>query len=315
MEEKEIVKTFLDMGVQLTKDSLMLIKTNPDLIINEIKKMKTRPFFLTYDYVNNIINKYNDPKQKLKEIKKWEIKEKTVKIDDYNFHLTKKYEKIRDIFISSGFNAISINKINENTKEFSIIGIIFSKTPRSFIIEDLTGEIEVYVEGILKSKMNEFQNDDVIAVSCVREKEKFYAKKMLHPDIPLNRDVKKLKEDLEIEVSNNEQSFIRPSSFDNPTIIEFDGLIFLVIPKKFLEKIGNVDNDYFVDILKKRYMLKEFDPKISYSEDDFVLDILPDFIVSDFGEKLYKNYKGTTILLVGDRGFKVNLHTREVNEI
>ncbi|MEO0281473.1 MAG: hypothetical protein ABIN05_03890 [candidate division WOR-3 bacterium] len=315
MEEKEIVKTFLDMGVQLTKDSLMLIKTNPDLIINEIKKMKTRPFFLTYDYVNNIINKYNDPKQKLKEIKKWYIKEKTVKIDDYNFHLTKKYEKIRDIFISSGFSAISINKINENTKEFSIIGIIFSKTPRSFIIEDLTGEIEVYVEGILKSKMNEFQNDDVIAVSCVREKEKFYAKKMLHPDIPLNRDVKKLKEDLEIEVSNSEQSFIRPSYFDNPTIIEFDGLIFLVIPKKFLEKIGNVDNDYFVDILKKRYMLKEFNPKISYSEDDFVLDILPDFIVSDFGEKLYKNYKGTTILLVGDRGFKVNLHTREVNEI
>ncbi|MBU5689715.1 MAG: hypothetical protein QXM68_00655 [Candidatus Aenigmatarchaeota archaeon] len=315
MDEKEIVKTFLDMGVQLTKDSLALIKTNPEIVISEVKNMKVKPFFLTYDYVNSILNKHRDPKQRIKILKQWKIQQKTVKIDDYNFHLTKKYEKIRDIFISYGINAISINKINENTREFSAIGLIFSKTPKSFVLEDLTGEIEINVEGLMKNKLSEFNNDDVVAVSCIKERDKYFAKKLLHPDIPLDRNVKKLNENIEIELSLGENSFININDFDSPVMLDFDNINFLVIPRIFLEKIDKAEKEYFIDILKKRYMLPEFNPKISYSEDDFVMDELPDFIISDIGERASKNYKGTTILLLDENGFKVNLHTREVNEI
>ena len=51
--------------------------------------------------------------------------------------------------------------------------------------------------------------------------------------------------------------------------------------------------------------------------DDFILDEIPDIVVSDFGRSIQLNYKGTTIISNSNpqKVFTVNLKTREVEEI
>jgi len=47
MEEKKIVKLFLQNGFQLSKSALTIIPPNPEEVIPELKKIKPRPFIVT----------------------------------------------------------------------------------------------------------------------------------------------------------------------------------------------------------------------------------------------------------------------------
>ncbi|MEM5777284.1 MAG: hypothetical protein QXJ06_02445 [Candidatus Aenigmatarchaeota archaeon] len=314
MNDQEIIKNFLDMGIQLTNDALAIIRKDPEFFILEVKKLKIRPFFLTKDIVNDIIVRNQKKESNFQIMKELFLERKPLKIDDYvNFYL-KKYEKIKDIFTSVGFSAISINKITENTREFSTIGLIRQKNSSSLVLEDPTGNIEIFFEGVMKQKLEDFDRDDVVGVYCEKQKEKFITKKILHPDIPLNREIKKTNEEIILKINSNEGNPLSPRRA-NPVYISYGNIIFLILPKKFFDFKIKIDSEFLLKLLKRRFLLPSTNDYAISNPDDFILVNLPDFIITDIEPSIAKNYKGTTIISVFDKEYEVNLHTREVKEL
>ncbi|MEM5807015.1 MAG: hypothetical protein QW474_01350, partial [Candidatus Aenigmatarchaeota archaeon] len=225
------------------------------------------------------------------------------------------YEKIKDIFTSVGFSGISINKITENTREFSTIGLIKEKGNASIVLEDPTGEIEIFFEGIMKQKLEDFEKDDVVGVYCERQREKIIGRKILHPYIPLNREIKKTNEEIILKVNLNQENPLSPRRA-NPTYISYGNITFLILPKKFFDFMRiKIYSESLLKLLKRRFLLLTTNDYAISNPEDFILDNLPDFIITDIEPSLAKNYKGTTIISVFDKEYEVNLHTREVKEL
>jgi hypothetical protein len=315
MDDKEIVKTFLDMGMQITNEAMPIVRKDPEFFIQEIKKLKIRPFFLTKDIANEILSKQKKDEINFKVIKEIVLNKKALKIEDYTNYYLKKYEKIKDIFASSGIPAISINKINENTKNFFTIGIIREKNTSSVTLEDPTGEIKATFEGIMKQKIQEFDVDDVVAIFCERVKDGFTTKKILLPDIPLNREVKKLGFDASLKIGVDE-NILSPKKHKNPVYVDVSGIVFLILPKSFFDNLKiDFSSEDAIKILKKRFLMPKTLEIALTNPDDLVLSDLPDFIITDAEPSMFRNYKGTTVLSVADKNYEVNLHTREVKEL
>lgn len=326
MDDKEIIKNFIDMGLQISTEALFLIKNNPELIIDKIKKSNSKPFIITKDYIKKILDSYDveNKKYELKTLKIFFQEPRPIKIEDYTKHFLSRYEKMKNIIENNLEKIISINKINENTINFSIIGIVKEKLTSSLIIEDPTGEIEILFEGLVKQKLQNIDVDDVIGIVCKKIGNKYHASKVVFPDIPLEREVKKTKENIKILVTNEELKsedntlIININKEDKPIIYETDNVKILLIPKVFFRNIDeSINSEILEKILKKRHLYTKFSPIISFGEDNFLLDEIPDIVLSDLEPKMYKNYKGTTIISLpnNDTYFIVNLKTRDVEEV
>lgn len=324
MDEKDIIRTFLDMGVQVSSEALVLIKNNPGPIINEIKNTKPKPFIITRDYVSKILDSYKYDNKDTHTIKTFSIEKKPIKIEDYVKHFISRYEKMKDIILENKLEKlISINKINDNTTNFSIIGIVREKTTTSLILEDPTGEIEIFFEGLIKQKLSDIETDDIIGITCKKISGKYQAANIVFPDIPLNREIKKTKEDMKILVTNKEEKIddailIMPDKIERPTFEEIKNIKVLLVPKTFFKDIDQkINSDILQKILKKRHLYPLFLPNLSFGDDNMVIEEIPDIVISNLEPKIYKNYKGTTIISLPDStsSFLINLKTREVQEI
>jgi DNA polymerase II small subunit len=142
-----------------------------------------------------VLNSYNlDPK-------KWEIK-------DFVDHYRNKYNSLKDIIQKrlDFSNVLSINKLrNKTTKDkASIIGLVSDKTITSndnvmVTLEDLTGEIKVLVN---KDKLELYSIarnlvfDEVVGVSGVVGNNIVFANNIVFPDIPLNKEFKKTRDEV-----------------------------------------------------------------------------------------------------------------------
>jgi len=315
MDDREIVKTFLDMGIQITNEALPIIRNDPEFFVEEVKKLKIKPFFLTKSILEDILAK-NRKTASIQVSKEIILNKKALRVDDYANYYLRKYEMIKDIFTSSGISAISINKVTETTKNFFTIGIIREKSSSSITIEDPTGEIQLLAEGIMKQRLQEFDVDDVVAVYCEKVKDNFFLRKILHPDIPLSRDVKKSDEEMIIKVDASEENILSPKKYSHPLYARISDINILILPKIFYESLGvDINSEDVIKLLKKRFLLPNtLDIAIARPE-DLVLTDLPDLIITDIPPAMCKNYKGTTILSVGEKSYEINLHTREVKEI
>ncbi len=104
----------------------------------------------------------------------------------------------------------------------------------------------------------------------------------------------------------------------NTSLFQIENIKILILPKNFFETLtfDFKTSDPFSLILKKRHLSPQFIPNTHTKHDDFVLNEIPDIIISNFGETISKNYKGTTILSNSnpDKTFFINLKTREVTE-
>ncbi len=130
MDEKKIVKLFLENGFQISANTLSLVKENPIEIINKLKKTKPRPFIVTKNHIEKIMGKSKQKKKtKIKIIKEFHILKKPVRVEDYTKHFLSRYEKIRNIISKNTIleRLISINKITPKTENFSIIGLVREK--------------------------------------------------------------------------------------------------------------------------------------------------------------------------------------------
>jgi DNA polymerase II small subunit/DNA polymerase delta subunit B len=92
-------------------------------------------------------------------------------------------------------NLISINKITNQTKNFSIIGLVREKDEenKSITIEDTTGEIEIFISDT--ETFHEIVVDDVLGVVCTKI-DRLSAERIIWPDVPLRRSINKTDEDV-----------------------------------------------------------------------------------------------------------------------
>jgi len=360
MGEEEVVRLFLKNGYQLSKAALPLVLSNPEQIISKLKKLKPRPFIITEKHVKKILKETKKPIPKVEMFKECRQLKTPIKIDDYVKHFLTRYEKIKK-FLSKRMNPeklISINKITPQTITFSIIGIVREKGRGNLLIEDPTGEMNIFFDENIKEKFKDIFLDDVIGIKCKKIKDKHYAKNVVYPDVLSSREISKTENDAKIMVISNPSSlddikhqkllnllsttenlssiflfenetnkklegFSKPnpiniSPISNPSIYQINNIKILVLPKHcFKHLTGKTDPIAFMtSILKRRHILTVFDSKIHAGDNNFILEEIPDIIISNFDGSAYKNYKGTTIISNSEPNkiYLVDLRTREVME-
>ena len=342
MDEKEIVKLFLGHGFQLSETALPLIKENPQKILSQINTLKPRPFIITKEHVEKITEtKKLDKCPKIELLKKFTYEKKELKAEDYVKHFSKIYEKIKEILLKNTklTKLVSINKITWNTKEFSLIFLVRKKGPNNLLAEDPTGETNIFFEDNMRKNFDEIGTDDVLGIVCKKNEEKIYAKNIIYPGVSITREINKassnvnlyyiykptLLDDNEFEKLSDilrqtrkiESIFIFGGWNDRERLKEFDNTF--LVSEKFNPELFGIENvkilglpetDSLENILDKRLI------KGNSLLETFVIEDVPDIILSSGKETYSKNYKGTTIISNNDRHkiFIVNLKTREAKE-
>ncbi len=323
MEEKEIVKLFLDKGFQLSKDALPLVLESPDFILNKLISATPRPFIVTSDHVNKILNREETPKMKI--LHEYIHVNKPVDVEEYFRDLLMVFESAKKVLSNSSAldKLISINKINEKTTEFSTIGMVREILQSNVLIEDPTGEIQLFFGNEMISKIEEIEEDDIIGVKCIKRDGKFYIIQIVFSEIPLQIDIKKSSKKAflvfsivangNISLEQDENStvmFTMTPDSDKLTLFEISGIKILAIPKNVFKTEQNSKNLFRI-IRKRQLSLLSVTPS-SY----LFLDEIPHIILSNLSPNTYKNHKGITIISNSDeeRFYVIDLKTREVLE-
>jgi len=202
--EEELVRLFLRNGYQISKSALPLVLSSPEEIISGVEKLKPRPFIITEKHVKKILGERKKPNPQIKILKEYIPLKKPMKIKDYVKHLHSRYDKIR-VMLSKRMDKeklISINKISQQ-KTFSIIGIVRERGGSNLLLEDPSGEVHVYFDGLMKKTLEKTCLDDVIGVRCKKIKDKIFARNAIYPDILSSREISKTEDEVEVMVISN----------------------------------------------------------------------------------------------------------------
>jgi DNA polymerase II small subunit/DNA polymerase delta subunit B len=198
VNESEIIGMFLKKGYMLDKESLKFFVKNTDKIDSFLEKISSKKTHKTITL--NIVNETLEPETGKPKIEILEAPKKEVKkfsVEEVTHFFNSRYEKIRKMF--SGrldlINPISINKISPNTKKFTIIAMITEKNEGDFSasVEDQTGNIEVFFAE--PDQFKQLVIDEVVGLLCESQNGIHKAEKIIWPDVPLNKEVNKGKED------------------------------------------------------------------------------------------------------------------------
>jgi len=175
--EGEVVRLFLKNGYQISKSALPLVLSSPEEIISGLKKLKPRPFLITEKHIRKILGEEKKSGPKTETVKDLVSSKRPIKIEDYVKHLQSRYEKIRAILSKrmDKEKLISINKISQQNI-FSIIGIVREKGDSNLLLEDISGEVHVYFDGLMKKTLEEICLDDVIGIRCKKIKDKIFVR-------------------------------------------------------------------------------------------------------------------------------------------
>jgi len=356
MGKNNIIKKFLSVGVQLSKDALDYFTINEkdiDVFIERFGKIKERPEIVTLSTVQRVLSTPDGFSISVKATSLVAEGEK-VSIRSLVNDLTNKYNLLKHIL--EGKNGlsklISINKISQNTKEFSIICMVNDVNRNSVTVEDTTGELTLHFDDIKDTILP----DDVIGLICEQKEGRFLIKNIVWPDIPLKREVKKSKKKInciflgtevsEIYIENGEAILFafgsprklnlnnikitehifldenmkgkKKSVFKPPIIVELNGVNIVILSTNLIQKYKKYwkkEGDIIKNLLKRR----DIDPIQDITGQRYTSSVLespPDIVVvADEGTKSL-NYKGTTMLSVSkNSGYYIDLNTREVKKI
>jgi len=342
MEKSDILRLFLEKGYQVDVETLNFFAKNEKQLkkfIEEIEN-KTAPLTITKDFVDLTLE--SDV-----EINVSQAEKKTVTAEDLAKILFNKYNIIKKILVAhlDLVNLLSVSKITEKTKVFSLIGIVreIDTTTGTITVADDTGEINLKTD---QKILNDILVNDVLGFICEKNS-RINIKNIVFPDIPLRRNVKTLNEEKKVifteKISENvlhycekekTQCYIFTFSQhaeegeptqnqkivhidNNPTtaMISKNFLIFL-FAGSFLKKAMNdrkVD-DFLISLLKKRYLNATSIFGNNFINNAFVLENVPDIIVvQGLGEAMQANYKGVTLLTLSENtSWIINLKTREI---
>lgn len=225
-----------------------------------------------------------------------ELKNPILKPIDISYIHAQKYKEIKEIILEKT-NPVSINKLKDVSGKAEIIGVVFEKTQRGFVLEDETGSIDVICG------KEEADEDDVVGVRGAFRNGVFVAEEVIYPDVPLGRESDII--NIPISVRGAELSIgNRDFKIDKPI------KHFVVSEEKrnmrilFYKAEKPLSKDEAVKILKRRFIEIRRGVLSSF----FVIKKEPDvFIISSEDSKEERiNYKGVSIFLVGGCG-KVEL--------
>jgi DNA polymerase II small subunit/DNA polymerase delta subunit B len=391
MERKNIIKKFLDKGYQLDAKALDFFCQNRDRIDYFLERIKNelKEKIITFNYIQSLLK--NERFIDIKILKGLKEEKKKYIIEDYIKFFNLRYKKLRKILSTrlDLINPLSINRISQKSRKFSIIGMVKEKNrgERSLLLEDLTGEITVYMEEKIFNRFEEILQDEVIGVLCEKKDNVIKVKKIIYPDIPLRREINKTKDNIQYlfisdfhmdnnlfnqrayenfldfiykeknklcvfilgDISSKKEDIIsffqdlpknifkvyQPGEIDpsldvgdlkitNPSLVKVEDKIIVFsyhgnLLSEYSKIWSNISPEaILMNLLKKRNINPIFnlDNKI-YDEDVFLLDIVPDILVTGHLHKPgILNYKGTTIISNGSFitqpiFWMVNLKTRE----
>ena len=199
MEKGEIVARFLKEGYQIDMSAMGYFEATPEKINEFIQKTRAitpQPSIITLSFVKNTLN---EEESCIKIIKNFFTTHENKKnsISGYSKAFADIYTKKKQMLMDRVDSAklLSINKIQKQ-KEFVIICMVREndQIEKSAVVEDLTGSTSVYFKNV-----PEFENlleNDVVALLCDSSPNNITARKIVWPDIPLNREVRKAKRDV-----------------------------------------------------------------------------------------------------------------------
>ena len=199
MEQQEIVKLFLSKGFQLDSSSLDFFSQEPNKInpfLEEIEKTPEKPSTVSLNLVKSILKE----KPRIEILKTFTQEQKTFAAEKAIQFFIGRYEKIKKILNGrlDLVNLVSINKITQKSKKFSIIAMVKEKISdaNSIVAEDLTGELIVRFSEKTANLLEEIVLDEVIGLVCEAGTDGFTVSNIIWPDLPLRRDVNKANDDI-----------------------------------------------------------------------------------------------------------------------
>lgn len=348
MEKNEILKFFLEKGSQIEPSALDFLYEHPELLDKIINSNVQFPSIVTNSFVSQLLTDSKPPisehPAKLPE---------QISIEDIVRLYNRRYQILRNM-MSNRFelvNLLSINKLSDKTAKFSIIGIVHELADKSILLEDTTGMLKITIDKSLSQTLVE---DEVIGAICERKDLDIFVRQVVHPDIPLRKEINKTKSDnfcffvygrnikettysklltwlneqmkLNIFVLEDRDSNLRKINFTQHNIfsLENDLAIFEIENIRILISNGN-----FLDFYIKRFnqqphsviieLLKKrhLHPTDNTITDPYLLEEVPDIIAINHTQKPNSiNYKGTTIVFTAEPIYwLINLKTRETFKI
>lgn len=342
MEAQEIIRKFISNGFQLNSDSLKFFLDNQekmDSIISKLKILAPRPTTITKQQIQNLLSEIET---ELRVIQDFPKVGKTFTTSELAETFQNQYNTIKKFLINRIDlpNTISINKISDKLREFSIIARVSEIDGNKIILEDLTKQISASISADAEQDGKLLIEGETSGFICTNGEHGLQVQKIIWPDIQFRKEIARSKTKAVIAFSNtaNEQieEKIPKSSIKiflgneglrfekenenrklpDPCIVEIGGVkIFLSHGKMFenyLDRLGDTAAKIILNLVRKRLLF----PPSAISE-NFVLEEVPDiFVVDSFGAAESTTYKGTTFLSLGDpnktkTAWITDLQTRE----
>ena len=243
------------------------------------------------------------------EVKKFQTKDKLEPQDFAQFY-NHKYKGLQQLLLKK-VNAVSISKAKGLFSDVSVIGMVRELTPKGFVVEDPTGEIEV----ISRDKI---PADDVIGIKGFVREAKLFPNEFVWPDIPLSREINKI-EGATILFAPKPANIsgvdvvITENQYPNPAWLTIS-----TEDKKIQVLVFKPENEFTlkraVAWLKKRHLSHKKE-HIPGPEDPYILAPVPDIIWFPGRQEETFVYKGVTMVSTSERFAKVDLGTMKVEFI
>ncbi len=173
MDKNNILRTLLNHGTQIDHDALDILAEDPNTLGYILEIGDNLPSVITTDFLKSLSITAGNQTQKTSVTQLSEI-------------LNYRYEFLRNVIINKQelANLISINKINEKLKHFSVIGVVSEKNGL-LTIEDTTGQTTFTIDKELAKYIVE---DEVIGLNCERYGGINKVNSVIYPDIPLKKE-------------------------------------------------------------------------------------------------------------------------------
>jgi len=205
MEKKSLLKKVASFGFVANKQALDKLSNLPANLVEKILQMarkRTKKPFLTGEIIDKLTKEVREKDKidiKVEVLSGDKIKKK-IEINDVVNYLLRRYQKISS-FLSNRIeltNLLSIGKVKGKINNFSVIGLVreVDKVKGRILLEDPTGQIEIFFED--PNELKFIVPDEVIGVFCARKGSFFVGKRIVFPDVPVRKQIKRTNKKLYI---------------------------------------------------------------------------------------------------------------------
>jgi DNA polymerase II small subunit/DNA polymerase delta subunit B len=302
MEKLEILKSFLEEGIQLTPKALDLIFENQE-IIEKIKKYAREKDLILIDEKVLLELKRMEKQQEVRIL--YPEEELSFSLQDVLEMLKERFEFLSKIIQENHHisNLTSLHKAKKLKKgeEATVIGMVKDKTTYAIILEDFTGHETIQLDAKIVERLS---FDDVVAIKIRKEEETFVGDKIFFPSLTFFRKTTTLEKEViihnsEIKVENRTVAM----KLDEILRVYIGEYKLFLLNSKIIEAYKQKNErelDTLISLIERRHLNPSFFLcKKFYKKDLFLMDEIPDsIIVFNSKEALYKAYKGINIFFL-----------------